>query len=227
MLEFVHILRVFGKVFVTTFPAKLVVAADSLQGIIFILPLVAKYFHQFLEGILWLNHDGVLSGEYKVVAVYAFAFIAFVLWPVCVPFSVRLLESGRLRRNIILLCQAIGLYVGLPVLISIIQNPVEATVAGRSFAYNIDTPDMFLAPYFVAVTVPFLVSSNRRLVLFGIILSLSCIGAAHMASSTTFPSVWCFYAAILSLIVYLYFRFPARTTGKKETRDLRDVQKGI
>ncbi len=170
--------------------------------------------HQFIEGIMWLNHNGVLPDEYKSGAVYSFVFIAFILWPIFVPFSAYMIETGKTRRRIILLCQLIGLYVGLVFLISNVNNPIDASVVGHSFSYKIDAPYDLLIPYFIAVSVPFLISSKKSLFYFGGALTLSCVIALFMASSTTFPSVWCFFAAILSVFLYMYFRYAARVTAK-------------
>lgn len=167
--------------------------------------------HQFVEGILWLNHGGTLPDEYKAGAVYSFIFIAMVLWPIYVPFSAWMIETGRIRRIIILICQLIGLYVGITFLMSIIRGPVDASVVGHSFAYKTDITESLLAPYFVAVSIPFLVSRRKGLVLFGVALSLACGAALFIASSQTFPSMWCFLAAILSLGLYMYFRRSAES----------------
>ena len=57
--------------------------------------------HQFIEGLLWLNHRGFLADSYKQIGVYSFVVIAFVLWPILVPFSVYALESKRIRKIVI------------------------------------------------------------------------------------------------------------------------------
>jgi hypothetical protein len=168
--------------------------------------------HQFIEGILWLNHDGVLPDAYKSGAVYAYALIAFVLWPIFVPFSACLMETETRRRIIILLCQGIGLWVGLALLLGFVREPVEVSVDCCSLSYHVNAPDLLIAPYLVAVSLPFLASSRRSLVLFGVAVTASCGAAAVTASATTFPSVWCFFAAILSAGLYLYFRAVAQTT---------------
>ena len=148
-------------------------------------------------------------------AVYGFIFIAYVLWPIYIPFSAYVMETGRWRRGIILLCQCVGLYVGLTALTSIIRGTVDAAVVGHSIAYVINTPDFFLELYLVSVSVPFLISRKKRLVLFGVALTLSWAAATLIASSPTFPSVWCFYAAVLSISLYLYFRYSASAHSSK------------
>ncbi len=165
--------------------------------------------HQFIEGLLWLNNRGFLADNYKSVVVYAFVLIAFVLLPIFVPFSVYVLESGRIRRVIILLCQFTGMYAGLANLVIIIRGPVNASVVGHSFAYSVNTPDIISALYLISLLIPFLVSSNKRLVILGVALAASSATSGSIASTGTFPSVWCFSAAILSVFLYLFFRYPA------------------
>ena len=170
--------------------------------------------HQFIEGIVWLNYDGVLPDAFRSGAVYAYALIAFVLWPVFVPFSAYLLETEKRRRIIILICQAIGLGIGLLLLVSFVRHPVQVSVDCCSLSYQVNAPDLLLTPYLIAVSIPFLASSRKGLVLFGVAVTVSCAAAAVAASATTFPSVWCFFAAILSGGLYLYFRTAARTTAQ-------------
>jgi hypothetical protein len=166
--------------------------------------------HQFIEGILWLTQDGVLPDTYQSVAVHAYALIAFVLWPILVPFAAYLIETERRRRILILICQAVGLGVGLTLLLSFFRHPLQVSVDCCSLSYRVDAPDLLIAPYLIAVAIPFLASSRRSLVLFGAGITLSCAVAAVSASAATFPSVWCFFAAILSAGLYLYFRTASR-----------------
>lgn len=162
--------------------------------------------HQFIEGVLWLNHAGLCTDQYKSGAIYAYSFIAYALWPIYIPFSIYKLETEKYRRVMILLCQIIGVYVSLTCLVSILQNTVNVTIVGQSLSYSIRIPELIMAPYFISVTLPFLISSEKKLVFFGGGLTLSCVAAILMASSSTFPSIWCFFAAVLSASLYLYFR---------------------
>lgn len=174
--------------------------------------------HQFIEGILWLEHDGVLPEAYKSAAVYAYVLIAYVLWPIFVPLAAFLTETGRRRRIVILLCQAIGLGVGLMLLGANVGAPLDVSADCCSLSYHVDAPPWLIAPYLIAVSIPFLISSQRTLVLFGVALTISCAAAAVLASAETFPSVWCFFAAILSAGLYLHFWLAARTTSIQSHR---------
>jgi hypothetical protein len=166
--------------------------------------------HQFVEGVLWLTHDGVMPASYRSVALYVYALIAFCLWPVLVPFSAYLLEAEKGRRRIVLACQIIGLGVGLSYLVSILRGPISVSANCCGLTYYVHAPWQLAAPYLLAVSVPFLASSRKSLVLFGAGVAVSAAAAALTASNQTFPSVWCFFAALLSGELYIHFRANVR-----------------
>jgi hypothetical protein len=174
--------------------------------------------HQFIEGVLWLNQDGVLPDSCKAAAVYTYSLIAYVLWPVFVPFAVYVSEPKRSRRAIMLLCQAVGLGVGLWLLVGNMTTTLDVSADCCSLSYSVNAPPMLIVPYLFAVSVPFLVSSRKGMVLFGLALTASCAAAAVVASAATFPSVWCFFAAVLSGGLYLHFRVAARTIRYRHSR---------
>ena len=173
--------------------------------------------HQFTEGLIWLQQDGILSDTYKPGALYAYALIAFVLWPVFAPFSAYLLETERCRRIIILTCQALGLWVGFILLLGIIRTPVHVSAGCCSLSYYVNVADIWLTPYLIAVAMPFLFSSHRSLVIFGLVIVVSCIAAFVSTSSETLPSVWFFFAALLSAGLYAHFRFTGRISAPQPT----------
>jgi len=165
--------------------------------------------HQLAEGVIWLNNDGVVPDGYRSAALYVYALVAFCLWPVLVPFSAYLIEAGKARRRIVLACQVVGSGVGLSYLASILRGPVGVSANCCGLTYEVHAPWLLGAPYLLAVSVPFLASSRRSLVFFGAGVALSAAAAALAASSRTFPSVWCFFAALLSGGLYLHFRAEA------------------
>jgi hypothetical protein len=175
--------------------------------------------HQFTEGVLWLHHDGVLPDTYKAGALYVYVLIAYVVWPIFVPFAAYSIESERRRRAIMLLCQAAGLGVGGVLLAGNAGTPIDMTVNCCSLSYRVNASDLLIVPYLFAVSVPFLASSRRGLVFFGVAVTVSCAAAAALASAATFPSVWCFFAAVLSGGLYLHFYAEARATTQQPGRN--------
>lgn len=160
---------------------------------------------QIVEGMLWLSfrYDAALL---NATATYLFSVFSHTLWPIFVPFSVGLLESVRWRRNVMRLFQAIGLTIGLYLLYFIVKYPVVA-VAEEYIVYVsphfYELPAMLL--YLLATCVVSFFSSHRVVRWFGA-LALLLFFVAYWFYTAALFSVWCFFSAVLSFMIYLYFR---------------------
>jgi hypothetical protein len=162
--------------------------------------------HQFVEGVIWLDQGKIAMGEAETVAVFLYALIAYVFWPVFIPYTSLRMEPEMRRRILIMICQAVGLVVGLSYFLGMLKSPVGVSIYTCNLSYQV-SPLLDTGPaYILAVIVPFLVSSHRGLVLFGLVVLLSCAAGLYLASLPAFPSVWCFFAAFLSASLYAYFR---------------------
>jgi Family of unknown function (DUF6629) len=160
---------------------------------------------QMIEGILWLafyyNQVWIQS-----VATFLFSLFAYALWPVFIPFSVRLLEPLPSRKKILTVLQTIGGVVGLYLLYFVVRYPITCSIVNYSIQYADSIPfgfQMFWL-YIVSGCGSCFVSSHKIINLFGILLVLSIV-FTYRFYEISFVSVWCFCAAILSAIVYLYF----------------------
>lgn len=166
---------------------------------------------QIIEGVLWLSfrYDTVLL---NTAATYAFSVFSHTLWPIFVPFSVGLLEAVQWRRNVLFVFQVVGLGVGLYLLYFIVRYPVIA-VAEENIVYL--SPHFYQVPpmmlYLVATCVASFFSSHRLVRVFGV-LALLLFFVAYWFYTVALFSVWCFFSAVLSFIIYLYFKleYPAR-----------------
>jgi hypothetical protein len=126
-----------------------------------------------------------------------------------VPFAILLVETDRRRRRAIGIFRVLGLAVGIYLLYFIVRFPVTARIYHRSIFY--DSPHLFIAcvllVYLMATCVSGLFSSHRCINIFGVLAFVLAV-AAYEVSVKTFVSVWCFYAAVLSLLVYIHFSGP-------------------
>jgi hypothetical protein len=176
------------------------------------LSLVPAIFatHQLIEGFIWLEHDQPETDVISTAVVFAYVLIAYALWPIFIPFVAARVETDPRRQQWMRYCQVIGLGASLAYLVSIIRHPVSVSVDACSLTYSVNAPGWFFIPYLVAVSVPFLVSSRRGLVYFGMTVVASCAAAFYIASMPSFPSVWCFFAAFMSASLYAYFRAEAK-----------------
>ncbi len=159
---------------------------------------------QAIEGAVWVSFGSPIV---NTVATYAYSMFSHVLWPIFVPLSVLLIETDKVRKKILSLFSILGLAVGGYLLYFIIADPVTAHIVNNSIAYH--SPHFYVLPtiflYVVATCGSCLVSSHKIINFFGVALFISFAIAAWFYTETFF-SVWCFFAAILSIIVYWYFQ---------------------
>jgi hypothetical protein len=174
---------------------------------------------QLTEGVIWLtfSHEAPLI---NTVMTYVYTFFSHVLWPVYVPAAVLLMEPPGQRRQALLAFVAIGIAVGAHLLYILIAYPVVSRPTGQHVEYL--SPHFFAALsmtlYLLASTVGLLLSSHRAVKIFGVLALLS-FGAAYYFYAIWFISVWCFFAALLSMVIYLHFL--ARTPALKEANSWR------
>ncbi|TSC85635.1 MAG: hypothetical protein G01um10148_1021 [Parcubacteria group bacterium Gr01-1014_8] len=160
---------------------------------------------QLTEGFVWFSlssHAATLN----LVATYIFSLFAFVVWPIYVPFVVGLLETVQWRKKALYIFQAAGLAVGVYLLYSHTLSYVTSEIVTRHVVYNnshfYGLTVMLL--YFGATIVSCLFSSKRVINTFGILTFLFAM-IAYLFYTNAFVSVWCFFAAILSVLVYVHF----------------------
>lgn len=165
---------------------------------------------QLTEGVIWLtfSHDAPLL---KQTMTYVYSGFSHVLWPMYVPFAMGVLEAVRWRKRAFGAFGAAGIAVGLYLLYSIVTRPLVAEVVGNHIVYT--SPHFYLVPvmvlYLAATCVSCFLSSHGFVRLFGA-LSLTAFVAAYVVHIGALVSIWCFFAAILSLLIYLHLRFRDR-----------------
>lgn len=162
---------------------------------------------QLTEGFIWLTfrHDAPLLQQ---ALTYLYSIFSHALWPMYVPFAIGSLETVRWRRKMIFAFQIVGIAIGSYLLYYIMTGPVVAKVTGEHIVYL--SPHFYQIPvmmlYLTSACISCFVSSHLFVKIFGGLLLLSFI-SAYLIHVTTLISVWCFFAAILSAVIYLHFRF--------------------
>lgn len=159
---------------------------------------------QLLDGIVWIS----VSGSYlHTFAAYGFAFFAYVFWPAFVPYAVLRLEPRGPHRRTLRTLVIIGVLTALYAWYLMITGPVTAHVVNACIRYDTYAPYalLMLIPYIVATCGSCLVSSHKLVNLFGIV-SFFAVAVAGWFFLETFTSVWCFFAAVLSALIYWRYR---------------------
>ena len=178
---------------------------------------------QLIEGVIWLTFSTDASMLNKVMT-HLYSFFSHVLWPVYLPVAVLMIEPpGGHRRTLAALVLA-GSAVGAYLLYVLVAFPVVSRPTGQHVEY--DSPHFFAAEvmtvYLVSTTLSPLLSTLRGVKVFGALALLS-FGAAYYFYATWFISVWCFFAALLSTVVYIHFAWrPTERGGSQQVRGVTD-----
>lgn len=178
-------------------------AKGPAQRVYAAIPLLFA-IQQLTEGVLWLSF-GWGTPVLTNWATQLYSFFSHVLWPLYVPIAARVMEPDPARRRMLTWVCAAGLAVGAYLMYSMMVNPIVARPVGGHVDY--DSPHFYVALsmglYLLATTVSLLLSTHRWVRLFGA-LALGAAFVAYAFFARWFISVWCFFAAVLSIAVLLH-----------------------
>ncbi|MBK7353763.1 MAG: hypothetical protein IPJ05_09610 [Nitrosomonas sp.] len=172
------------------------------------IPLIFA-LQQFTEGLLWItlqNPDIThiqtsdwLAGLYGV-------FIG-VIWPVYAPFAIFREETDSQTKRVVASMLLAGVGLAAYTIIGMIHEPIVASIINHSihYAHKVEGQEIVLGMYLFATCAPFILSSKKLLNLTGMIITLGFF-AAFFFYQQTFASVWCFFAAMASGLIYFYVR---------------------
>ena len=160
---------------------------------------------QLIEGVIWLSFDLGLP-LLNPIMTFIYSLFSHVMWPIYVPLAALLLEPVRWRRTVLAAFLAVGAAVGLYLLVNMVRFPIESRPVGGHIEYA--SPHFYvvavMAGYLAGTCISMLFSSHRLVKVLGGAAILSFI-SAYVIYARWFISVWCFFAAVLSVIVLLYF----------------------
>lgn len=169
-----------------------------------LLALIPLFFgvQQFCEGIVWLQIGGMLeASQFTELVKRLYLFFAWAFWPSFIPLAVLLVEEVTWKKVVFGVCLLIGAYVTYCDVVFIWNQEISSVVRGSSLYYG-KTSAWDQACYGVLIFVPLLLSSFRNLWVFGVLVLLSFL-VSQWIYSATFTSVWCFFSAAASFVLYL------------------------
>lgn len=161
---------------------------------------------QSIEGVLWLSFSNEQPGL-SAAMTYAFVLFSHVLWPVLVPLAVMLIEPPGPRRRALLAFVVAGVAVSAGLLVDIARHGVVSRPSGHHIEYVMpyELAKLGMSLYLLSTSMSLLVSSHRAVKTFGM-LALLLFAVTAFAYETWLVSVWCYFAALLSIVVLGYFR---------------------
>jgi hypothetical protein len=168
---------------------------------------------QAAEGIVWLTIDAPPHASLERAAIYTFLGIALVAWPAWAPLSLRVLEAQASRRRVLTRLAWIGAVVALVAAFLLARAQPAARITGHTITYEFGGGAgttrqlLLLAAFVVPTVVPFFVSTSRLARVIGIALVVS-VAIAALIRHEALTSVWCFFAAMMSVLVIFAVRAP-------------------
>ena len=133
---------------------------------------------QATEGLVWMSYPWD-APTLRAWATQVYSVFSHLVWPVFIPWAVRALEPVPWRRHVLV--------------------PTGGHLAYRSPHFFLP---ISLTLYLAATTVGLGMSSQPVIRWFGV-LALASAGFTYLVYARWFISVWCFYAALLSVMVYI------------------------
>jgi hypothetical protein len=163
---------------------------------------------QTAEGVVWLTYNQPSSWLYSGAA-YIFLGFAFIVWPIWAPLSLWLIEKKQQKRRLLFMCLLIGCIVALFSAIHMFIHGATAHVLENHINYDIrfplDAEYTATVIYMVSTVVPFFITSAPYFWVYGVAV-LIFYGISLFFWHTYLISVWCFFAALLSLLMYRFVR---------------------
>lgn len=160
---------------------------------------------QVAEGVLWLAIPRPEFALTKDISAYFFLVLAQVFWPLMVPLSVLLMEENPRRKRTLWMLLAPGFLSAMCSGYCLLFYNVDPRIVGFHVKYynNIPRPlaNSAFVVYLLATNAPLFVSSIKKMRLLGALMFLSCMVAA-LIFFQHLTSVWCFFAALISGVIY-------------------------
>jgi hypothetical protein len=179
--------------------------------------------HQLSEAFVWWGLQGHVPTWVERVAVWIWLLFAFVALPVLLPIAVDLVERSKPRRRLISAFVGLGVAVAVALAIGIFRGPIGAEIQGHHVAFQVDAVSrggLLTVLYVVATCGALLACSYREIAAIGV-LNLIAVPVLMWLTVSGFVSLWCFWAAIVSIVIASHLRRVASTRDAGRDERLR------
>ena len=184
-----------------------------------LLPIAFAIQQAFEGGVWWALETN--NTEILRLSALGFLFFSHLFWLVWVPISCYFTESIKKRRTLFLLMAGMGAVCGASMFFPFLlyENWLTVSVVSHSIIYQTTLiyddylpQAVGIAVYMMILIFPLILSSDRyhrilgKLILVSMIVSLTFFNFA-------FISVWCYFAAVISLYIYYIIIIKAEAAG--------------
>ena len=214
-----------GGVIISSIGVAVVTKVHKPSQLLFACIPVFFGIQQFTEGVLWLTIPNPEFITIQKIATYIFLVMADVLWPVWIPLSVLFMEENARKKKLIWYLLIAGMVVSAYYAFCLVFLHVTPEIMGYHIKYTSDFSKVIAIPvfilYLIATITPLFVSSIKRTHVLGIFMFLSCLVTAIFFTQYL-TSVWCFFAALISGVIYWILRDSKRQFRFDKLKLLKD-----
>jgi hypothetical protein len=169
---------------------------------------------QLCEGLVWLGiHEN--NPNLSLAGAFGFLFFALFFWLLWIPLSIALIEKRKALKRAFAVMAMLGLIFGLMLYLPVVdpaEGQLTTTVARHSIQYHFNyLPLISTLPatawhifYATIVLVPLIASTSKELKAFGVCTTVAGI-ISYTVSYYAFISIWCISAAVMSLMLCVFF----------------------
>lgn len=163
--------------------------------------------HQFTEAFVWLGFSDTVSGAVQQAAIDLYLIAAQVVLPVLVPLAMALVEPDRRRRLAMGACGVVGVFVAVRFSGILVDHGAIAYPFGNTVAYKtpVNLGRLGDLGYLIATCGPPLLASSLYLWWLGV-ANLVGVGLASLVRWQAVTSIWCLYAAFVSVLILIHLR---------------------
>lgn len=173
---------------------------------------------QIAEGFLWSTLPFPEYVHFQRFTTYFFLVMAQVIWPTMIPLSVLFMEQDKKRKKVLWVLLGIGIALSLYYANCLIFFSVSPQIVNYHILYANDFPKYLglsaFIIYLIVTITPLFISSIKKTHLMGALMFFSCLVTAIFFTQYL-TSVWCFFAALISGVVY-WILSDAKTIFKLE-----------
>jgi hypothetical protein len=192
-------------------------ARNTAQKTLACIPLIFS-FQQFTEGVLWMALMHPSWAHWQYLSTYGFQVFAQMFWPVWIPLCILLFERHPVRKKLIAVLLCAGIVLAVYTGYCLWKYPVHAIAAMHHIRYESGFPlaDAWFYGllYFVPTILAPLISSVKRLRWLAYMFLISYV-VARLFFHYYEISVWCFFGAVISIIVLLIINLENRDSNAR------------
>jgi hypothetical protein len=168
--------------------------------------------HQLTEAFVWWGLQGDVAHSVERTATWTYLLFAFGALPILIAIAVGLIEPERTRQRVIAAFGVLAAGIAIALTTAMFRGTLDAAIDGRHIEYSVDAlgyGGQLTGLYVIATCGALLASSYRDLATLGV-LNLVVVPLLMALTIGGFVSLWCFWAAIVSVVIDLHLRRAAR-----------------